>query len=365
MGTLSLQIKRDDNVSYLEGNLDIYHYSQAREALANISKTKIKIIDLSKISKLDTTGALILRNAKKDGYQLKNLSDEYQALFDIVSNLDLTYPTAKKHQYSLKTFIINLGKAFIDFYHSSLELISFLGQSIISSVRLFKHPASINLSSIAFYIKSTGIAAIPLISIISFVISIVIAYQGQVQLRPLGAQRYTIDLVVISILREMGVLLTAIMVAGRSGSNFTAEIGVMKLRQEIDALRTIGFNPFELLILPRIFGLIIILPLLTILADIMGLLGGAIISISLIDINLAEYLERAHNAARWEDFLVGLIKAPVFALVIALVGSMHGLKVSGSSQSVGKETTISVVKSIFLILILDGLFSIYFYKVGL
>jgi phospholipid/cholesterol/gamma-HCH transport system permease protein len=197
------------------------------------------------------------------------------------------------------------------------------------------------------------------------VISIVIAYQGQVQLRPLGVRQYTINLVAISVLREMGVLLTAIMVAGRSGSNFAAEIGVMKVRQEVDALGSMGFNIFELLVLPRLIALVIVLPLLTLLADIMGLFGGAVISISLMDIALPEYLERARAAATWKDFLVGMIKAPVFAFVIALVGSMHGLKVSGSAESVGEETTASVVKSIFLILVLDGLFSIYFHKVGL
>jgi phospholipid/cholesterol/gamma-HCH transport system permease protein len=139
----------------------------------------------------------------------------------------------------------------------------------------------------------------------------------------------------------------------------------MKVREEIDALRSLGFRPFELLVLPRLIAMLIVLPLLTILADIMGLLGGALISMSLMDISMPEYLERAHQAAKWNDFFTGMIKAPIFALVIALVGCMHGLKVSGSSESVGRETTASVVKSIFLILMLDGLFSIYFEKVGL
>ena len=215
------------------------------------------------------------------------------------------------------------------------------------------------MADIMHHIEQTGIDAIPIISTMAFMIAVVLAYQGIAQLRPLGAENLTVNLVAISVLREMGVLLTAIMVAGRSGSAFTAEIGVMKVREEVDALRVIGINPFEVLVMPRLMALLISLPLLTFIADMMGLFGGGIMSMLLIDIPLWILIWSA--CARWQrgdDFLVGMIKAPVFAFLISMVGCMHGMKVSGSAESVGTETTASVVKSIFLVLGADAVFSV-------
>ena len=219
--------------------------------------------------------------------------------------------------------------------------------------------------SIVHHIEETGINAIPIIGLIAFLISVVLAYQGVAQLRPLGGEQYTVNLIAISVLREMGVLLTAIMVAGRSGSAFAAEIGVMKVREEVDALQVIGMNPFEVLVMPRILALVIVMPLLAFIADIMGLLGGAVTSWALLDMSLAPYLDRVQQVAHWQDYAVGIIKAPVFALLIGMTGCLHGMKVEGSAESVGRETTISVVKSIFLVLMADAVFSVFFEKVGL
>jgi phospholipid/cholesterol/gamma-HCH transport system permease protein len=196
-------------------------------------------------------------------------------------------------------------------------------------------------------------------------ISVVIAYQGVAQLRPYGGEDLTVALVAVSVLREMGVLITAILVAGRSGAAFTAEIGVMKTRDEIDALKVMGLDPMQLLVVPRLLGLLITLPLLTFYADIMGLAGGAVIANSLLGISPTAYLEQARQAIDGSDLFVGLIKAPVFAGVIAIVGCMHGMRVSGSAESVGRETTRAVVKAIFLVIVLDALFSILFEKLGL
>jgi phospholipid/cholesterol/gamma-HCH transport system permease protein len=186
-----------------------------------------------------------------------------------------------------------------------------------------------------------------------------------VQLRPYGGEDFTVNLVAVSMLREMGVLITAIMVAGRSGSAFAAEIGVMKTREEIDALKVMGMEPMELLVVPRLIGLVITLPLLTFFADVMGLLGGALSSQFLLQISLPQYLDRVHTGVDTKDLFVGLVKAPVFALIIAAIGCMHGLRVTGSAESVGRETTSAVVKSIFLVIVLDALFSILFEKLGL
>jgi len=185
-----------------------------------------------------------------------------------------------------------------------------------------------------------------------------------VQLRPYGGEDLTIDLVAVSVLREMGVLITAIMVAGRSGSAFTAELGVMKAREEIDALEVIGIDPMEVLVVPRLIGLMITLPLLTFFSDVMGLLGGAAISQVLLHVSPLQYLDRVHAAVDTSDLFVGLVKAPVFAFIIAIIGCMHGLRVHGSAESVGRETTRAVVKSIFLVIVLDALFSILFERLG-
>lgn len=362
-----MQIKREGDRILVRGALDLYNFKQAKTVLQNAHKggTKISVIDISKVTRLDSAGALILHNVTKQHISLENVSPEHKALLDLVSETTPAKPSKPKPFSHSRQAMINIGKATINIWSATAELISFFGQSCLALAKTIRHPTSLRFNSTVYHIKTIGIDAIPLISVIALVISVVIAYQGQVQLRPLGVQQYTINLIAVSILREMGVLLTAIMIAGRSGSNFTAEIGVMKVRQEVDALCSMGCNPFELLVLPRLLALLIALPLLTLLADIMGLLGGAMISISLMDIPLQAYLERARDAISWQDFFAGMIKAPVFAFVIAMVGCMHGLKVSGSAESVGRETTTSVVKSIFLVLILDGLFSIYFQKVGI
>jgi phospholipid/cholesterol/gamma-HCH transport system permease protein len=195
--------------------------------------------------------------------------------------------------------------------------------------------------------------------------SMVISYQAAIQLQKFGADIFTIDLMVISLLREMGVLVTAIMVAGRSGSAFAAEIGVMKLREEVDALRTIGMDPVEVLVLPRLIALIIVLPLLTLIADMVGLAGGGVMSVLLLDISLTQYIDRAQHVATYTMFYVGMIKAPVFAFLIAVIGTYQGMNVSGSAESVGRLTTVAVVQSIFLVIMTDGLFSIIFAIMGI
>jgi phospholipid/cholesterol/gamma-HCH transport system permease protein len=370
MSHSKLYIERDDNRIRICGPLDLHHFQQAKEVLqqVRVGGDKAIVLDLSEMTRFDTAGAFLLHNlynVMKQQLKLLNFRPEHKAIFDLVSHVHFKKRPIKKRLSSLVQTITCIGKATMAMWPAIFELVSFMGQSWVTLVKALKRPTSLRFISITHHVEAIGIDAIPIISVIALVISIVIAYQGQVQLQPLGMKQYTVNLIAISMLREMGVLLTAIMVAGRSASAFTAEIGVMKVRQEVDALRVMGFEPFELLILPRLIALVFVLPLLALLADIMGLFGGALISLSLMDMMLPEYLERVRHAVTWKDFLVGMIKAPVFAFVIAQVGCMHGLKVSGSSESVGKETTISVVKSIFLVLILDGLFSIYFQKVGL
>jgi phospholipid/cholesterol/gamma-HCH transport system permease protein len=232
-------------------------------------------------------------------------------------------------------------------------------------VRNFAHPRHFRLPSIIRHIDQTGFRALPIVGLLAVMISMVVAYQGAVQLKKFGADIYTVDLTVISLLREMGALITAIMVAGRSGSAFAAEIGVMKLREEVNALRTMGLDPIEVLVLPRVIALVVALPLLTFLADVIGLAGGGIMSLSLLNISFHQYLIRVESVATLSTFFVGMIKAPVFAFVIAVIGCYQGLNVSGSAESIGRKTTFSVVQAIFIVIMVDAIFSVIFSKVGI
>jgi phospholipid/cholesterol/gamma-HCH transport system permease protein len=241
----------------------------------------------------------------------------------------------------------------------------FVGRISTCFFRNLAHPRHFRLPSVVRHIDETGLRALPIIGLLAILISMVITYQGAVQLRKFGAVIYTIDLTVISLLREMAVLITAIMVAGRSGSAFAAEIGAMKIRDEINALRTMGLNPIELLVVPRVIALIIVLPLLTFLADIIGLAGGGIMSLSLLNVSFTQYLSRVEDVATTTMFFVGMVKAPVFAFAIAVIGCYQGLNVSGSAESLGKLTTLSVVQSIFVVIMADGLFSVAFSKAGI
>jgi phospholipid/cholesterol/gamma-HCH transport system permease protein len=213
------------------------------------------------------------------------------------------------------------------------------------------------------HVHETGVQAIPIVAVIAFLISVISAYIGAQQLRPFGADIFTVDLVAIGVLRELGVLLTAIMVAGRTGSAYAAELGVMKLNDEVDALESMGLNPLELLVLPRVLGLVIAMPLLTIVADAMGLAGGAVLTRYLFDLSWPQFVARLDEAIADTTFWAGLVKAPAFGLVIGLTGTLRGLQVRESSRELGRLTTVAVVQSIFLVILVDALFAILFLKI--
>ncbi len=238
--------------------------------------------------------------------------------------------------------------------------VDFFGRIVTVVGQALSRPRALRVSSLARHIYETGITAIPIVALIAFLISVIVAYLGAQQLTRFGADIFVVDLVAIAVLREMGVLLTAIIVAGRSGSAFAAEIGVMQLNEEIDALRAMGMNPVELLVVPRILALAIALPLLTILADAMGLAGGALLSLLQLHIPLQQFVSRLHDALAPTTFWAGIIKAPVFALLIAMVGTYRGMQVRESARELGRLTTLAVVQSIFLVILADAVFAVLF-----
>jgi phospholipid/cholesterol/gamma-HCH transport system permease protein len=247
-----------------------------------------------------------------------------------------------------------------DLYRS----LAFLGRVTVTFLARLSQPRRLRPTSIVRHVYETGITAMPIVALIAFLISVIIAYLSAQQLRGLGADIYVVDLVTIGVLRELGVLLTAIILAGRSGSAFAAELGSMQLNEEVDALTATAADPFELLVLPRVLGLTIALPLLTILADLIGLIGGALLCHSLLDMPLAQYASRVINAISPTTFWVGLIKAPVFAIIISLAGCLRGLQVRGSARELGRLVTVAVVQAIFLVILADALFAVLFMKMN-
>jgi phospholipid/cholesterol/gamma-HCH transport system permease protein len=242
-------------------------------------------------------------------------------------------------------------------------VIVFLGRIATVVGQAFSRPRAWRISSLARHIYETGITAIPIVALIAFLISVIVAYLGAQQLSRFGADIFVVDLVTIATLREMGVLLTAIIVAGRSGSAFAAEIGVMQLNEETDALRAMGMNPIELLVVPRVLALIIALPLLTIIADAMGLAGGGLLSLINLHIPLPQFTARLRESLSPTTFWSGLVKAPVFAILIAMVGTYRGMQVRDSARELGRLTTVAVVQSIFMVILADALFAVLFVQI--
>ncbi|MBK4718140.1 MlaE family lipid ABC transporter permease subunit [Azospirillum sp. YIM DDC1] len=323
-------------------------------------------LDLSRLDAMDTVGAYLLSmlsdrlKAAGHGVDLSAIRPEHAALFDAVREVGPPPVERAETHHPILDMLERTGRTAVDGLREGRDLLSFLGLITITFGRLIVNPRRLRFRSVMFHIEQTGLNALPILGLLSFLIGVVLAFQGADQLRRFGAELFVVNLLGVSILREIGILMTAIIVAGRSGSAFTAQIGTMKVNQEVDAISTLGLDVVELLVVPRALALMITLPLLAFYADIMGLFGGAVMSYATLDITFGQFIRQLHGAVTLPHFVVGLVKAPVFALVIAMVGCYEGLKVSGSAESVGTLTTKSVVESIFLVIVLDAVFSVLF-----
>jgi phospholipid/cholesterol/gamma-HCH transport system permease protein len=256
-----------------------------------------------------------------------------------------------------------LGRTAIERLQEVRDGLRFVGRAAVTFMRAFTSWRRLRPISIVRHVYDTGITAIPIVSLIAFLISVIVAYLSASQARNYGVDIYVVDLITVGVLRELGVLLTAIIVAGRTGSAFAAEIGSMKLNEEVDALDATGVDAVESLVLPRMLGLVIALPLLTFIADIIGLAGGALLCLNLLDMPLQQFITRANEAIAPTTFWAGIIKAPVFALLIAMAGTYRGLQVHGSSRELGRLTTVAVVQAIFMVLLADALFAVFYMKI--
>jgi phospholipid/cholesterol/gamma-HCH transport system permease protein len=323
-----------------------------------------RALDLTRIEAIDTAGAWLLARASSRGegaeIPWQNLPPEFQPLAERVLSAGPKVIPDRPRPRTITDWVADVGEGVAEALTDTLNLIAFFGEFVLATGRVIANPRRFRWVPLLVHIEQTGINALPIVGLISFLVGVVLAYQGADQLRQFNAQFLTVNMVGISVLREMGILLTAIVVAGRSGSAFTAQIGTMQVSEEVDALRTLGLDPMEVLVIPRVTALIITLPILTFFADLMGLLGGGAMYVVLVDQTFGQYIARLNDVVGAKEFWVGMVKAPVFAILIALVGCFEGLRVTGSAESVGKMTTRSVVEGIFLVIIFDALFSVLF-----
>ncbi|MEN8235998.1 MAG: MlaE family lipid ABC transporter permease subunit [Pseudomonadota bacterium] len=367
--------ERKKNVLEVRAGGD-WHTTGVEESYRKLEQHQLQgeatyIIDLSGIKSIDTTGSWILKafiqrlEASNIAVSLTGVGETVQSILQQLDKLKFSIPKPPSQPSLYLKWLIVLGIAAIKGGINAFNMLSFLGQIVITLGRTICSPHRFRLISFVAMLEQVGLRAMPIVGLISFLLGIVIIYQGQYQLRRFGAEIFAVDLLAISMLREIGILITAIVIAGRSGSAFTAQIGTMKLNQEIDALQTFGVDPIEALVVPRLLALMIALPLLAFYANIMGLLGGALMANLVIEISYSQFWIQLKQAIKLWTFGVGMIKAPMFAFIIAMVGCFEGMQVAGGAKSIGTKTTKSVVEGIFLVIVFNAVFSIIFTLLGI
>jgi phospholipid/cholesterol/gamma-HCH transport system permease protein len=332
--------------------------------------SKRAVIDMGKVERLDTFGAWLLerlvRALSTRGAEAKviGLKDDYRALMDELHSVKLEQIVAERPNQIMYA-LGSIGRSIVSVGNSFGAMVNMLGALAVALVRVVPQPRRFRLTSLIHQLDNVAWRGVPIILLITFLVGAIIAQQGIFHFRKFGADIYVVDMIGILVLRELGVLIVCIMVAGRSGSAYTAELGSMKMREEIDALRTMGLDPVEILILPRILALIIGVPILAFLGSMAALYGGGLVAWLYGGIDPDIFLSRLKEAIALNTFQVGMIKAPFMALVIGVVASVEGLAVKGSSESLGLQTTASVVEAIFLVIVLDGFFAIFFASIGM
>lgn len=368
----ALTLERDRVV--VKGDWVLAHYSSLEQQVAQC-RTKLPSavsFDLSQLGKLDTAGATLLTTllGNENMQNLRNiapqLADERRVLLETVANSLQGWDTApeQKTENPFIRMLARIGAAMETFWQDARDLVGFIGLTLEALLVSLFRPSSWRITSLIANIQQIGLNAVPIIMLLTFLVGAVIAFLGATVLTTFGAGIFTVNLVVISFLREFAVLLTAILMAGRTASAFTAQIGLMKANEEIDAIQALGLNPVELLVLPRVLALLISLPMLTFIGMISGIFGGLVVCAVTLDIPPIMFFSIMQSSTGIEHFFVGMGKAPVFAFLIAIIGCLEGFKVSGSAESVGKHTTASVVHSIFVVILLDAVAALFFMEMG-
>jgi len=339
----------------LSGALTVRYVSAVAADLPRASGT----LDLSGLTRLDTAGAYLLhRHAER--LHIRGAQTDHAALLDRVAASIPEPPEQRVRNWSLSQLLEHIGRMVVSGGSFLREITGMLGLFLARLGQIVLHPGQLPMTALVHHADQVGWRAVPIVSLMSFLIGVVLAFQGAVQLRQFGAEIFVVDLIAISILRELGILLTAIIVAGRTASSFTAAIGSMKMREEIDAMRTLAIDPAMVLFVPRILALLITLPILGAVANFMGLLGGALMSWIELGVSPSVFLARLLAETGTNHVMVGFVKAPVFALIIGVIGCHAGMQVRGNAESLGAQTSAAVVRAIFAVIVADALFSVFF-----
>lgn len=372
--TNSIYLRNTDQTLSIEGEWVLRHYSDLQHAVRQHQDlvASTQQLDFAQLQTIDTAGAgqlCRLLGAEKLIEFLDNathLSNERKALLQTVANamIEAGPPPSPKKTSSLGQFFGNIGAAIQNFWNNAIELLAFIGLTLQSMAKVALRPSQWRINALVQQIEETGLNAVPIIALLTFLVGAVIAFLGSTILKDFGATLYTVDLVGFSFMREFAVLLTAILMAGRTASAFTAQLGSMKANEEIDALRAQGLDPIQILVIPRVFALLVSLPLLTFIGMVSGIIGGALVCYWVLNISPTMFFSLFQEDLTITNFYVGMAKAPLFAFLIAVIGCLQGFKVSGSAQSVGEHTTAAVVHSIFIVIVLDAIAALYYMEMG-
>lgn len=366
-------ISRHAGTLRVKGDWLLSHYRQLKTTTTELSETDLGAlkIDLAGLDRIDTAGASLLCSLLGPERLLKaasrpdTLPEEKTALISAVCNAMKEQPTPGRATPSLiESFVLGTGEKVVSICRLLWILTGFIGQTLATLAWNLPRPWRWRMTPFVAAIHDTGLNALPIVALLTFLVGAVVAFLGATVLDNFGATIYTVNLVAFAFLREFGVLLAAILLAGRTASAFTAHIGAMKVNEEIDAIRTLGLNPIELLVLPRVMAMMVSLPILTFVGMLSGMVGGAMVCATVLDIAPTQFMAIVERDIALQHFWVGLVKAPIFAFLISVIGCLEGFKVAGSAQSVGEHTTSSVVQSIFMVILLDSIAALFFMEMG-
>jgi len=362
---ITIKTNQQQTKIYAKGSWTIKHIDKIDKEIKKLNIAKDVVIDVSLVDEFDSSGVLLFINwyqdiSTKSNIKVIGYSDKQKEMYELL--LDTHYTTIEQKK---DNFLSDIGKGLVEIYQDIISFMAFIGELTLSIWHMLLHPKNIRYKETIYHIKHSGFDALVIIAMTSFLVGMVIAYQGSVQLAKFGADIYIVDTVGISVVRELGPMITAIVIAGRSGSAYTAEIGAMKITEEIAAMKTMGFDPYAFLVIPRIVALMIALPLLIFFSDIVGIWGGMVASSMQLSLSSTQFIDRLYEILELKQYILGMIKGPVFAFVIASIGCFRGMQVSDNTESIGLHTTASVVNSIFLVIAFDALFSVIYTELGL
>lgn len=362
---------QSEQVASLCGRLTIHNVTMARDALAPLPDRGVAELDLSGLDRLDTAGAwalITLQRAQREARWELAFSGADSEIASLLKTVERAMPEpeeAPSERFSINRMLDRTGRAVMAGVDFLLDLTAFLGIFLHRMARTLRHPSEFRFTALVHHCEEVGLRAVPIVALMAFLIGVVLAFQGSVQLQQFGAEVFVVDLIAVSILRELGILLTSIIVAGRTASAYTAAIGSMKMREEIDAMRTLGLDPAMALFVPRILALLLMLPILGLIANLAGLFGGGLMAWIDLGISPAMFRTRLIEGTDIDHVFVGLVKAPVFALIIGVVGCHAGMQVKSNAESLGRMTSNAVVTAIFAVIVADAIFSIFFARLGI